>query len=325
MMDTTGLVRIFCTLFISLSGAAAYEAHKYLLISTPFNHKVVYVKLGEDKTIHPLIDAGLKSPQGLAVDQKKNKLYVADPDSRKIFGFNLLFNNGVLLTDGKQEVAAQNVDARWVAVDGVGHIFFTDERYNLIQKVTADRLLRGDPTPAVIYSGNSVSQVSGPGGIAVDNFHVFWTNKVVGNLVGSVVKGFEEPPATNVAASVKAIAKNAGKVYGVCLSMNNVFYTDADKYVYAVKKTGGAIATVTDKLIQPRGCVWDRDGTVFVADKGGNAIYSLPGNMHTLTPMRLTKVVDFGDAFGLAVISGAHQLVAASAAVLAGLVSLVFA
>ena len=34
----------------------------------------------------PLIDAGLKSPQGLAVDAKREILYVADPDQRKVFG-----------------------------------------------------------------------------------------------------------------------------------------------------------------------------------------------------------------------------------------------
>jgi len=261
------------------------------------------MKIGSREGTKPLIDSGLKSPQGIAIDQKRQKLYVTDPDSRKIFSYSLVFNNGVLLTDGKQTVAAQNVEARWVAVDGVGSLFFTDERDNLIQKVSADKILRGDPTPTVLYSGISVSQVSAPGGIAVDNFHAFWTNKAVGTLVGSVVKGFETPPETNVAASVKAIAKNAVKVYGVCLSMNNVFYTDSETYVYAVKKTGGAIAEVTSKLLQPRGCTWDGDGTVYIADKAGNAVYSFPGNMHTLTPMKLTKTVDFEDAFGVAVIS----------------------
>jgi hypothetical protein len=167
--------------------------------------------------------------------------------------------------------------------------------------------------------------VSAPGGIATDNFHVFWTNKAVGTLVGSVVKGFETPPETNVAASVKAIAKNAVKVYGVCLSMNNVFYTDSEAYVYAVKKTGGAIAEVSSKMIQPRGCAWDGDGTVYIADKGGNAVYSFPGNMHTLTPMKLTKAVDFEDAFGLAVISASVQARLAMTLAFLGLGHLVFA
>jgi len=310
-----------------LAGVKAVEDNKYLILSAPRLSKVVYMKIGDpDRTTQPLVESGLKSPQGVAVDQKRQKLYVADPDSRKIFSYSLVFNNGVLITDGNQKVAAQNVEARWVAVDGVGNIFFTDERDNLVQRVNAEKILRGDPTPTVLYNGINVAQVSAPGGIAVDNFHVFWANKAVGTLVGSVVKGYENPPETNVAASVKAIAKNAVKVYGVCISQSNVFYSDKETYLYAVKKSGGAIATVTDKLMQPRGCSWDGDGTVYVADKAGNAVYMFPGNMNTLTPMKMTKVIDFEDAFGVAVISGATTLrtVVAAVAAAVGLLHAVF-
>merc|ERR1719421_1425051 len=204
-------------------------------------------------------------------------------------------------------VAAHDVEARWVAVDGVGNIFFSDERNNLIQKVSEEKLEQGDPSPVVLYSGESVTQVSAPGGVAVDNFHVYWSNKNIGNQVGSVAKGFENPPDTNLAASVRAIAKNAKKVYGVCLTGNNVFYTNTMKYVYGVKKNGGPIAEITDKLQEPRGCAWDGDGTVFVADKTGGALWSFPGNMGNLAPASLEKVVDFEDAFGVAVVSGARR------------------
>lgn len=294
-------------LALAPGAAEAAEATRYLMISAPRLSKVVWMKLPDDKASRPLIDSGLKSPQGLAVDQVRNKLYVADPDSRKIFMYSLSFSNGVLFTDGKQSVAAQNVEARWVAVDAVGNVFFSDERQNLIQKVAGEKIQKGDPTPVTLYSGQSVAEVSSPGGIAVDNFHIFWSNKAVGTQVGSVVKGYENPPDTNVAASVRAIAKNAMKVYGVCLSQNNVFYTNSQKKIFGVKKMGGAIAEISDMLQQPRGCVWDRDGTVFVADKSGNAVYSFAGNMHTLQPARLTRLVEFEDSFGLAVISAASR------------------
>jgi len=297
--------------------SSALENNKYLLISAPRLSKVVYTKVGGDKTTHPLIESGLKSPQGLAVDHKTNWLFVADPDSRKILYFKLLFNNGIVMVqDEQQGVAAQNVEARWVAVDGVGSIFFTDERNNLIQRVSADKLRKGDPTPTIIYNGLDVSSVSAPGGIAVDNFRVFWTNKAVGTQVGSVARGFENPPDTNVAASVRAVAKNVMKSYGICLVMDNVYYTDADATVYAVKKEGGAIATVTDKMLQPRGCAWDGDGTVYIADKAGNAVYSFAGNMHNLRPVRMTKAVDFEDAFGVAVANGARRVATAAVAAL---------
>jgi len=206
------------------------------------------------------------------------------------------------MTDEKQTVAAQNIEARWVAVDGVGNLFFSDETANVIQKVPATNVLRGVPTPEVLYDGKTVSHVMEPGGVAVDNFRVFWTNKAMGPQAGSVVEGKEDPADDAEAADVHPISRNAQKVYGVCLSQNNVYYTDSQKFLYGVKKNGGAIATVSDKLLGPRGCAWDGDGTVFVADKSGNAVYSFPGNMHTLAPAQLTKAVDIEDAYGLAVI-----------------------
>merc|ERR1719387_233182 len=295
---------------VGLMGVAGNEVNKYLMISAPRLSKVVYMKVGGEGVTHTLIDSGLRSPQGLAVDRMHNKLFVADPDARKIYSYNLLYNNGVLLTDGGQSIAAQNVEARWVGVDGSGAIFFSDERNNLIQKVSGERILRGDPTPVTLYSGAEVSEVSAPGGIAVDNFHVFWSNKVLGTQVGSVVKGFENAPTTNVGASVSAVASNAQKVYGVCKVNDNLYFTNQDQYVYGVKTTGGAIATITDHLVQPRGCAWDGDGTVYVADKGGNSVYEFAGNMATLSPARLTKIVDFEDAFGVAVASTSVRRVA---------------
>ena len=43
-----------------------------------------YFRIPGLKEAMPLIDAGLKSPQGLAVDAKRELLYVADPDQRKV-------------------------------------------------------------------------------------------------------------------------------------------------------------------------------------------------------------------------------------------------
>lgn len=296
--------------------AAGLESNKYLIVSEPHHGKVVYFRIGSpaggklDKTIHPLIDSGLKSPQGLAVDQnpgRQSRLFVCDPESRKILSYKLQFNNGVLLTTNVPSIAAQNVESRWVAVDGVGTIYFTDETNNMILKVSGDQVLRGNPTPAVVYSGLEVPQLDAPGGVAVDNFNLFWSNKASGTTIGAVIRGFENPPETNILSSVKPIAKNAQKIYGLCLSQNNVYFTDERFRLFGVKKMGGAIATVSEQLDQPRGCVWDNDGTVFVADKKGNAVYSFPGNMHTLGHARMTKVVDIDDAFGLAVISGSQQ------------------
>jgi len=58
----------------------------------------------------------------------------------------------------------------------------------------------------------------------------------------------------------------------------------------------------TSSLMEPRGCAFDGDGTVYVADKGGNAVYSLPANANAYsldTP--LSKVASVQGAFGVAV------------------------
>merc|ERR1719181_613115 len=229
--------------------------------------------------------------------------------------YNLAFTNGMLMTDGDQMVAANNVEARWVAVDGIGNVFLTDEGVNVIQRVDGEALRAGQGKPTVIYDGATVGEVNRPGGVATDNFHVFWSNKAIGTQVGSVVRGLEEPDSTANAASVTQIAKNDNKVYGVCLSQNNVFYTSSQSFMYGVKKSGGQIATVSDKLLGPRGCAWDGDGTVYVADKTANAVYSFAGNMHILRPAQLTKVADYDAAFGLAVVqanAGAVSLLLAA-------------
>jgi len=294
--------------------ASELEAANFLVMSAPRLSKISYVKVPDNghltTDILPLvlIDRGLRHPQGIAVDQKRKKLFVADPDMQKIYAYSLLVTEETLGTDGQQFIVAQNSESRWVAVDGVGNVFFSNEAQSQILKVAATRVLRGDPSAEVVYDGAGVSQVSRPGGVAVDNFHVFWTNKLSGNQVGSLVKGAEIPETLSngvaITLSVSVLAKNVARSYGVCTALDNIFYTDADKYLYGVKKSGGAIASISGKFKQPRGCVWDGDGTVYVADKGDGAVYSFAGNMHSLAPVQITKVLQFEDAFGLAMVSG---------------------
>jgi len=294
------------------------EPNRYVFISSPRQGKVVYVKIPavgcadchHDHTmpVVPLIDSGLKNPMGLAVDQQRSKLIVADPESRKVFSYSIYFSDGGVVVDGEPAVAVQDVQARWVACDGHGNIFVSDESANLIIKVPyASGSLRKEDTThkGVPIYGANVPQVSAPGGVAVDNFHVFWSNKDNGKQMGSLVKGLEAPPLADAAEAVKVLAKNSDKVYGVCLVEDNVFYTDSLHHMYGVKKGGSELTLVSDKFQQPRGCAWDGDGTVYVADRQANAVFAFAGNMLTIAPARLIRVADFEGAFGVAVISGA--------------------
>jgi len=300
----------------------ADEPNKYLIISAPTLSKVVYTQLPKDVTTgpsgdpKPLIDTGLKMPQGLAVDHKRNTLYVADPELRKVLCYTLVFSGGNMMIKGEPTVAAQDKEVRWVAVDGTGSVFVTDESNGQILRVSGENLLRGDPTPKAIYESVTNTHVSAPGGIAVDNFHVYWTNKAAGTEanVGALIRGMEKPEGANAATETVQLARNVPKAYGVCLSENNVFYTNADKVVFGVKKTGSAIATISDVFEEPRGCAWDGDGTIYVADKKTGSVSSFAGNMRNLAPAPVSLTVKFEDAFGVAVVSRATSLPAVAVA-----------
>jgi len=310
-------VIVLCNLLLLPVGVLA-ESGRYLFASSSRTGRVVYVHLPARSPItgpgapehkaQTLIDNGLKAPMGLAADQQRSRLFVADPEAKKVLAYKILFSDGRAVVDGEAGVAANDVEARWVACDGVGNLFISDEARNYIMKIPADSSFRMGSEPKVVYSGNVLTQVSAPGGVAVDNFHIFWSNKAVGTTAGSVVKGFETPPSTNAAESVLVLANNADKVYGVCLAKDNVFYTNHERYVYGVKKGGGKEITVSDKLQEPRGCSWDGDGTVFVADRGANLVAAFAGNMQTISAAKMGRVIDLEGAFGVAVLSASFSL-----------------
>lgn len=320
-----------CTLRLLLCAAAARGAAalavanpnpaKFLIVSAPGEGKVAYMRVrsggsigmlgrGVQSSMQTLVGSGLEEPQGLAVEQTRRLLLVADPKAQQIYSYPLR-SYEQRLSVGPRSVLAQGVEARWVAVDGVGDIFFTDESRNQILKITRAQALKGQTMPRVVYDGTSLAQVSAPGGVAVDSFHAYWANKLKGTEAGSVVRGPETPRVLSqgVAASavVEPLARNSEKSYGVCLAWNNVYYTQPESSIFVVKKEGGAPAVVSSRLTNPRGCAWDGDGTVYVADRGAGAVYSFAGNMQTVGAALLSKTVDFEDAFGVAVYSGASR------------------
>eukprot|EP00747_Dinoflagellata_sp_TGD_P182503 gnl/TRDRNA2_/TRDRNA2_36776_c0_seq4.p1 gnl/TRDRNA2_/TRDRNA2_36776_c0~~gnl/TRDRNA2_/TRDRNA2_36776_c0_seq4.p1 ORF type:complete len:330 (-),score=73.74 gnl/TRDRNA2_/TRDRNA2_36776_c0_seq4:99-1088(-) len=320
------LLAVVVAAICSMPFAEAFgEPQKYLIVSSPLNHRIAYLKLdewqkNEGAQMRSLITTGLTFPQGLAMDQVRKKLYVGDPDLRKLVAYDISLR-GDALEAGEQQTIATKVETRWVAVDGVGNVFFSDEPHHRIMKVSAKSIEKGSAVPEVVYDGASINAVSAPGGIAVDNFHVFWTNKDVGTQVGSVVEGSEKPTGSK---QTRMLAKNVLKSYGVCMALSNVYYTDSDKVIYGVKKSGGRVQQVSGSLQQPRGCAWDGDGTVYVADRGSNAIYSFPGNMNSLAPVELEKSFDCDDAFGLAVVSTTSAAMRSALAAAVTVVAAVF-
>jgi len=281
------------------------EAPRFLIVSAPSTHRIAYVKIPyggldasrEQLQMLTLIKDGLYVPQGIAVDQYRKKLFVADPDLGKLVAYDLI-TRGDKLEVGPQQTVANSVEVRWVSVDGLGNVFFSDEPRNRIMKVTAEMMENGITTAQTVYDGSTVSLVSVPVGIAVDNYFVLWLNKASGTQVGSLMQAKQ----VSSTSSIKRLAGNAMKSYGVCIALGNIFFTDELTNLYGVKRGGSAVTTVSSGFAEPRGCGFDGEGTVYVADKRNNAVYSFASNMQELasdTP--LTKAVDLQGAFGVAV------------------------
>lgn len=317
--------------FTGLRLASSAQGHaKYIIVSAPRLGRVNYARihhgvgagnrtLGEVQT---LIDTGLVNPQGIAVDQLNHRLIVADPASKRILAYPLHAKRKHLVV-GQQEVRADGMEVRWVAVDGVGNIIFSDEPSNRILRLQAT----ADAEPEVLHDGAALAQVRAPGGVAVDSLGTYWVNKQIGTQVGSLVRDGELSSlarglrsATTVpgvgggavgdvgGVSLITLARNSEKSYGVCVTGNNVFYTQPERTLFVAKKTGNSEAkAVSNELVRPRGCVWDGDGTVYVADRGASAVYSFAGNMMELGATSLTHEGAFQDAFGVAVYSKASE------------------
>lgn len=304
------------------------EAQKYLLATSPVAATVAYLKLpsdgspanGEQGAMRVLIDAGLSSPQGIAVDEYRQYLYVADPGLSKLVRYPLKMEQDMLQVNiQKREDVATPVETRAVAVDGVGDVWFTDESKQQILRVTAANIERKNITPQVMYDGASLDTVRSPGGLALDNYFVYWLNKAEGEIAGTVLRADQNPKHAAAAnggnitldpgeahSAVKILTSNAAKCYGVCLGFRNIFYTGESQHLYAVPRAATfreEAVKLSSSFSEPRGCVFDGDSTVYVADKATNEIYGFASNYQHLpnnVEVPLTKAANLQGAFGLA-------------------------
>lgn len=303
-------------------GSCFHESPKFLIVSSPGTHKVAYsvITTGFPKQyqMYELIGTGLTNPQGVAVDDYRHKLYVADPGLLKLVYYDLTVKGDVLRV-GSQKTAAASVEVRWVAVDSVGNVFFSVEPYHRIMKLSTEAVEKGSTTAATVYDGAYSSHVSSPGGVAVDNFFVYWTNKEGGTQVGSVVRGTERIEPQNFNANetdnAKVLSRNAVKTYGLCSSAHGIlYYTDETANLYGLKPSGAETdlpVTVSAGFVQPRGCAFDGDSTVFVADKYLNAVYGFPArSSQPRAGVQMLKASDLEGAFGVAVFQSTHQVLA---------------
>lgn len=300
-------------------GASAFgEAQKFLLVSSVETSRVAYLKLPSDgapaishgEAFRTLIDSGLVFPQGIAVDEYRNRLFVADPNLTGLVMYPIS-SNGDTISVGKQQVVAANVQTRAVSVDGLGNVIFSDEPTSRIMKVSNEMIEAGNTKAMTIYDGSSLNGLKAPGGVAIDNYFVYWLNKASGTKVGTLMRGLQYPEvsdgsnSTSVASSISMLSKNAPKCYGVCIAAGNIFFTDEAKNLYGVNRASTSrhtVYTISSNFEEPRGCAYDGDGTVYVADKTQNAVFQFASSMRQLEPNReMTKAAELQSPFGLAI------------------------
>lgn len=289
-----------------LPGSAAFgEAQKYLIVSAASTGHIAYLKLphsgapavSDGQAMKSLVTDGLVFPQGIAVDEYRQRLFVADTNQSGIVMYDLSAN-GDALSVGTKKTVASGVQVRAVAVDGLGNIVFTDEANNRILKVTNEMIAAGQTTPIVLYSGNN--SVQAPGGVAIDNYFVYWLNKQNGTQAGTLFRGQQ---TTASASSVSMLATNP-KCYGLCIAAGNLFFTDASQNLYGINRASTSrhrTYTISSSFQEPRGCVYDGSSTVYVADKAKNAVYQFAANMEPLETQQMTKAVDLEGAYGVAI------------------------
>mmetsp|Transcript_103157 Transcript_103157/g.188298 ORF Transcript_103157/g.188298 Transcript_103157/m.188298 type:complete len:355 (-) Transcript_103157:27-1091(-) len=306
---------ILCALCSICGGSSISE---YVLVSQPHTGKVLVTEVDAlSRTVlsgpRGLVTHGLRKPMGLAVDHRRQRLFVADSERRKLFMYKLIYTDGEIAVDGRRHVAASGITPRWVAVDEeTGSVFCSDEVHSAVGEVLGEDIKKlshaGGHTPKfhVLYSPDTTLAVDGPSGIAVDGFHLFWGNKAHGRRLGSVVSGLEDAHgrARDVPGTVTALSNNADKVHGLCASGSTVFYTGESRFVYSARKGshGHDTRILISNLDRPRGCAWDGDGTVYVADEGGRAVLSFPSSSHNRGRLRASKLFEVQGPYGIAVV-----------------------
>lgn len=280
----------------------------------------------------------VKEPRGVAVDSLRKILYVVDGSS-KLYAARIFYSNDGNLACESPKLVASGLSNHWVAVDFRGKVFFVSNNqvFSMLASfviakladttILASGITKNDTVVStksknyeMVYDG-SVKGVSMPRGLAVDGYRMFWANGENGKADGTLVQGLETPMG---ATKVNSLAANLAMAHGVCLTASRVFYTDDETNVFSTKVNGGDVQTVTDKLQKPRGCAFDGDGTVFVADTGDDKIVSFAGAAAELGPRRLTLALgDVKAPFGLAILHGSSGAYRSATVVLAIVASVV--
>lgn len=324
---------------------ASLTPPQFLIVSSPMEKKISYVILNNFKAVgnkvHALIDAGLVTPQDIAIDHVRELLYVADVDQRKILRYKLrvLKNQFTeelsLVTEGVPLTVVENKTSSWLTVDIAGNLFFSEKPTNKIFKISralitdlesgvflAKNLLT--ESEVALISSNTMQQNFGKPTAAPPTKPVILTlyDKTADPHVSSPegvatngknlfwVNGNSGAVAGTVLKGTIAASQpytseiwsnTAESARGLCLTDHLAFFS-SQNFVFGLSLHGGAPVQITQDLQLPRGCAWDGDGTIYISDGKQNALFSFPSGQAEVNKIP-QKVVDLHDPFGVAVLS----------------------
>lgn len=307
-----------------VSGAA--QPSTFILVSSPARQLVFYAKvpsaakaaMGELLQAKTLTISGqLQMPYGIAVDGARAIVYVADQAQNAVMAMRLAIqfdddgNENLVIVD-VPKAAVEGVRPKYIAVDGTGNLFMAQDTGEILT-VPGDELAEavraGTAVSKVttLYTSDQVLTMKKPQGVAVDNFNVYWANGEGGTQAGTVMAAFEVPPDAGSENMVEALTTQVDSAFGVCLSGKYLFFTGAQERVYGMRQKGGATQVITKQLQTPRGCAWDGDGTIYVADKGASSVYAFSANAPSLRAMMIQEVLKVPGAYdvGIFTTSGA--------------------
>lgn len=177
------------------------------------------------------------------------------------------------------------------------------------------------------YEAGTDPYVSKPSGVVADEVGLYWANQHDGKVHGTIVRGLTDPENALTANVLNTITANTSNTtnasgapshpstivtnasdtaFGIAKTKKGVFYTtnvtNDTGMVKGLALQGGTVYNVVNGLGVPGGLVWDGDSTIYVADKGGDAIYHFATDV-LMDDAPISKVVEIGTPHGLAMLT----------------------
>jgi len=295
---------------------------KYLISSFPSINTVAYTHL-PDTIWRPLFIGTVANPQGVVADPLNGRLFVSDPDLKRIFWYQLVIeSDGLLKTDGQQHVAVDGVTANWLTVDGLGDLYFTGQMiveapassYRSVYRMDESKIKIGNAlNPVEVYTrsntGYPVPHSWMPSGIGVDSFNIYWGNQEKGLTNGAVCMGTRQNIGVTTGMEIDVLNQAVNEVRGVALAGQSVFYL-SPKGVYGAAKgvDGAATTSASAGLIQgspnadgwdPVSLAFDGENTMYWTETKAGIIYSFPSA--DTNPQPINKYIDAPLVYGVTI------------------------